>query len=90
MPPQRPHHGLKIDALFVNTLFKRSQIFRISGQCQFHSVIDHVRNGTISSCRLESQGSMNLGFEINSCSFGETHKPIITLGRHDVMSEAPN
>jgi hypothetical protein len=68
-PPQRPYHSSKVDALFVSTFFKRGQIFRVLGQRQFHSVIDHVRNGTISCGRLQSQGSMNLGFEINGSSF---------------------
>jgi hypothetical protein len=36
----------------VSPFFKRSQIFRILGQSQFYSVIDHIRNGTICSCRL--------------------------------------
>jgi hypothetical protein len=69
-PPQRLHHSVKIDALFVSPFFKRSQIFRIFGQRQFHSVIDHVRNGTVGSGCLESQGSVDLGFKINSSSFG--------------------
>ena len=69
-PPQRPHHGFKIDALFVSAFFKSSQIFRILGQREFHRVIDHVRNGTISSCCFESQGSVDLGREINGSSFG--------------------
>lgn len=69
-PPQRLHHRFKIDAFFVSTFFKRSQIFRILGQCQFHSVIDHVRDGTIGSGCLESQGSVDLGFKINGSSFG--------------------
>jgi hypothetical protein len=69
-PPQRPHHSFKVDALFVSTFFKRSYIFRILGQRQFYRVIDHVRDGTIGSCCLQSQGSMDLGLEINGGSFG--------------------
>jgi hypothetical protein len=69
-PPQRSHHGFEVDASFVRTLFKGSQIFRILSQSQFNGIVDHVGNRTIRCRCFESEGSVDLRFEIDSRSFG--------------------
>ena len=54
----------------MGTLFKGSEIFRVLSQRQFNSIIDHVRNGSICRCSLETESPVDFWFEIDSRSFG--------------------